>query len=294
MRFSLVLATVGRTDELKRFLASLDTQRHPDFELIVADQNPDSRLTPILKPYNNRFTILHLHSPVSLSKARNVGLQHITGDVVAFPDDDCRYPPGLFERIMQAFSQHPSAAGVTGCTVNARNEMSEDARFDKTEGFVSLPNVWRRANGNSIFFWRDIVAAIGDFDETLGLGPGVQWEGGEDIDYTVRAIKAGFRIYYSPDICVLHQSAATGNWSKMSKRAYRYGAGIGRVWRKHNFPLWLVGYQLLRPLGGSLLSVMVGHLPKARYHWDAFRGRLRGWRSGLEAGSRSGWHEPGR
>ena len=60
-------------------------------------------------------------------------------------------------------------------------------------------------------------------------------------------------------------------------RAYSYGAGIGRVWRKHDYPLWLVAYYLLRPAGGAFLSLISARLGKAHYHWSGFRGRIRGW-----------------
>ena len=85
MRFSLVLATVGRTDELRRFLAHLDTQTHREFELVVVDQNKDERLKPILEPYRGKFPILHLPSEQGLSRARNVGIEHARGDVIGFP-----------------------------------------------------------------------------------------------------------------------------------------------------------------------------------------------------------------
>src|SRR2546427_827401 len=97
MKFSLVQATLGRTGELARFLRELDQQTYRSFELIVVDQNPDQRLAPILAPYESRFPVFHVRSEKGLSRARNVGMRQIGGDVVAFPDDDCWYPPHLLE-----------------------------------------------------------------------------------------------------------------------------------------------------------------------------------------------------
>jgi GT2 family glycosyltransferase len=129
---------------------------------------------------------------------------------------------------------------------------------------------------------RNVVEEVGGFDETLGVGAQTLWGGGEDIDYPLRAIKAGFKIEYRPDdIYVFHPPpySPRGDYSKLAGRAYRYGAGIGRVWRKHNYPVWLVAYYLLRPLGGAFLNFVKGNRGKAHYHVSAFRGRLRGWLS---------------
>ncbi len=76
MRFSLILGTVERTDELELSLAALDAQTHKDFELIVVDQNPDERLAPILAPYKDRFPLIHLRTTErGLSRAKNMGLK---------------------------------------------------------------------------------------------------------------------------------------------------------------------------------------------------------------------------
>jgi GT2 family glycosyltransferase len=123
------------------------------------------------------------------------------------------------------------------------------------------------------------VEVVGKFDEALGPNSGTIWGGGEDIDYPLRVLQAGFQIYYDPALVVLHPSPLKDGYQRALGRAYRYGLGIGRVWRKHEYPVWFVAYYLLRPAGGVLLSLLSGRPAKARYHWSAFLGRLRGWLS---------------
>ncbi|HEY4074281.1 MAG TPA: glycosyltransferase family A protein [Herbaspirillum sp.] len=114
MKFSLVLATVGRSEEVARFLASLDAQDYRNFELIVIDQNDDERLAPLLKVYRERFRFLHVRSARGLSRARNVGLRLAGGDVIAFPDDDCWYPLGLLQKVASELNGNPDIDGITG------------------------------------------------------------------------------------------------------------------------------------------------------------------------------------
>src|SRR5271157_993715 len=103
---SLIVATVRRVDELERLLTSLDAQTSKDFEIILVDQNPDDRLMPILHGHEG-LRIRHLRSCVGLSRARNVGLRAVRGDIIAIPDDDCWYPDDLLATVTQWFETHP-------------------------------------------------------------------------------------------------------------------------------------------------------------------------------------------
>ena len=44
-----------------------------------------------------------------------------------------------------------------------------------------------------------VVEAVGAFDETLGPGAGTPWGSGEDTDYHLRILKAGFDLYSNRD-----------------------------------------------------------------------------------------------
>jgi glycosyltransferase involved in cell wall biosynthesis len=275
MKFSLVLATVERTQEVSRFLDSLDAQDYRNFELVVVDQNTDARLESLILPFKAKMDIIHLRSERGLSKARNVGLKHVSGDVVGFPDDDCWYPMGVLGFVHDMLAANPSWYGLTGRSEDGHGEQSA-GQFDAVEGFVNLSNVWGRGISYTIFLRRGAVDAVGAFDETLGVGAGTRFGAGEESDYLIRCVQRGFGITYTPKLVVFHPNPIRVFDQRAFRRARSYGAGMGRVLRKHGCSSFTVGRALVRPLGGVVLSGIVGRFAKARFHWNVFRGRLDG------------------
>jgi len=276
MKFSLILATIGRTQELSRFLASLDAQTYHDFELIVVDQNVDDRLVPILTPYQDKFSIVSLKSSPGLSRARNIGIKKATGDILAFPDDDCWYPPDLLAQVAAFFNRFPQYDGYTGRAVDEGGHVVA-GRFDKQKGEVSLNNIWKRHISISIFLRETVIHSVGLFDETLGVGAGTIYGSGEETDYLIRAIKSGINLYYDPDLFVYHPNPVLHYNRAVIKRGFMYGCGMGRVLQKHCYPIGFVLYKWARPLGGIILSLLQGHPRKAIYHAFVFVGRIKGY-----------------
>ena len=282
MKFSLVLATVSRTAEVRHFLQTLDAQIYRNFELIIVDQNPDDRLLEFIQPYQNRFPILHLRSAKGLSKARNVALKHISGDIVAFPDDDCAYPPDILERVAHFFTNHPEWNGLTGCSLDQQGQDS-GRHLGSPPGQINCFNVWRRGISYTIFLRRATVTDVGKFDESLGVGANTPWGSGEETDYLLRAINTG--LYYDPSVTVTHPikveqlELIEPNISKDKShvKTYSYAMGRGRVLRKHKAPLWFVIYNWGRPLIGVVLSLLQGRLDRVLSYWATFQGRVQGW-----------------
>jgi glycosyltransferase involved in cell wall biosynthesis len=269
------MATVDRTGEPKSLLASLDAQTHRDFELIVVDQNHDDRLVPLLKPYRDKFPIIHTaEQRRGLSKARNIGMEYASGDIIAFPDDDCFYPPDLLRKVDQIFVEHPGIGCLTGRLIDdvGRNAMG---RFDSRAGLIERRNVWVRGIEATTFVRKSFVKDI-RFDESLGLESGTPWTGGEGTDYLLRLMASGTTLYYDPKITVVHPPFASLPDAKARRKAYSYGCGMGRVLRKHETPLHLMAKWLIRPLGGSVISMMRLEPARAWVHYNTFKGRLRG------------------
>ncbi len=281
MKFSLVMGTLGRTNEVRAFLESLQRQDHRDFELLIVDQNPDERLAPLVDEYRQHFRILRYRSAPGLSRARNVGLRYVSGDVVAFPDDDCWYPEGLLSYVAGRLKTQPSLDGVSGRFVDAAG--CEEGRWLRDTQTLTRFSVWRGAISFGIFLRRALVERISGFDEALGVGAGTPWGAGEETEYLLRGMKTGARIEYDRDL-VLHHPVKTADFGPAAiERQRRYEAGLGRVIRQSGLPGWYFPWVCLRTCGGALLALCSGRVAQARFKWHSLLARVRGWRGSAGA-----------
>jgi GT2 family glycosyltransferase len=276
LTFDLVLATVGRTGEVAEFLESLENQSYRLFRVLLVDQNHDGRLEPIVARLHDAFPLVHLTSERGLSRARNVALESVSGDVVAFPDDDCIYPERLLEDVARALRDRPEVDGATGRTID-RDGNPSFLLWEREPTPVTRKNVWRTAVATTIFLRRSVVEGVGPFDESLGAGSGTDWGSGEETDYVLRALASGFSIGYEPGISVIHDSPEPEPGPSSERKGYLTGMGNSRVLRKHGYPLWFAAYRVLQLVAGSSYFLLRGRIPLARFYWAMARGRMVGW-----------------
>lgn len=273
--FDLVLATVDRTTELTRFLESLGAQSYRRFRVLLVDQNDDERLAPILAEHG-ALDVVHLRAERGLSRGRNRALPELRAELVAFPDDDCVYPADLLERVARRFAEDASLDGLTGRSVDSGGRSGRSWKLDPAA--LSETNLWNRAISYTSFLRREVVERVGLFDEHLGLGAGTHWSSGEEIDYLVRALRAGARIEYDPMLTVTHDARPLSG-DDLRARGYRDGASLGYILRKHRYPKREIARRLVRPLVGASLSIARRDLRQARFHLANVRGRIAGLRA---------------
>ncbi|MFC3121277.1 hypothetical protein [Agaribacter flavus] len=158
---------------------------------VLLIQNPDQLAIPNLEETSRyKLLIKQTSTKHSLSDARNKMLQTATTnelispeDIVAFPDDDCWYPGKSLYSIYSVFEKYASI-GLLFCKYRSCDHESLDnvqLRIHKASG----KDVVRNASSNTIFIRGGIVNGIGSFDENLGVG--AIHNGGEDLDYALRA-----------------------------------------------------------------------------------------------------------
>ena len=273
-RFSLVMATRGRTTEVAEFLDSALAQGREaaDIEVIVVDQNGDDRLVPVLAPYADRVALTHLRSAVAnANHARNLGLSAARGAIVGFPDDDCLYPEGLLDRVASAFERDPAMMLLTGPAESPAGGLGS-GRWREEAGPIDAATVWTSVIEFNLWLRRPLALALGGFDEDMG--PGTPIGSAEGNDLVLRAVSAGHVARYEPTLRVIHPDKRLTDVAVACARLY--GRGLGFALRRHGVPVgtWLPF--AIRPLGGALLSLAKARPRDAAYYAMTLLGRAEG------------------
>ncbi len=185
----------------------------------MIDNNPVTNATrEVVRRFPNvRY---HRENQPGLSAARNAALQHATGDIVAFTDDDVCVHPGWTGALRRSFSD-PQTMLVTGLVLpgeletHAQYVFEEDLaffhqgyrprRFDAGY-FAALRDqgvpVWSLGAGANMAIRRGVYEQGHRFDTRLG--PGVFGGCGEDSEFWYGILARGGVILYEPSACVFH------------------------------------------------------------------------------------------
>ena len=223
--FSLVLATYGRKEEVKSFIDALLKSKYDLnlIELIIVDQNDVIDLDNMINKYKNKIKIKHIKSKIKgLSKNRNIGLRNATGEIVAFPDDDCEYLKETLKIVNDRFNEKKYDL-VLGRIV--QRDGSDSLRiWDKERKTVTTKNYYKKCSSITVFLNKKTAKV--ELNEKLGVG---EYFGAcEDADLIYRNCKANLKVEYLPEIKVYHPHYNSDN-NMTNEKIYSYGLGFGAM-----------------------------------------------------------------
>jgi glycosyltransferase involved in cell wall biosynthesis len=270
---SAIVATMGRSDEIRPLLESFRRQTRPIDEIVVVDQNEDDRMINVLKDYTD-LPILHVHDPNlrGANKSRNHGWRVCTGDIIFFPDDDCYYSDNFIERVLETMSK-TGANIVTGRCPEGRG-----GRYENEAMWVDRRTVWTTQVEWTLICQRTVLEKVSGFDERLGVGAATFWGAGEVQDLSLKAMSCGFREYYDPEIIAHHPPLELNAMDAQHiKRFTTYSRGMGYVFVRHGYSPFFAAYFILRALGTVGRAALQGECAKMTYGWYVFKNRLLGY-----------------
>ena len=179
---SVVIPLYNKAGFVERCVASICSQTFADFEVVVVDDgSTDSSVEDFRRACDGDVRFHLLRQPNGgVSKARNTGIEHARGDVIAFLDADDEWCPGYLEAIVALARRHPDAPllGTAyqivqgGTDVHLRQGLFGGVSPVDVRGFFLA---WSRLGGCPLFIGataarRADLLAIGGFEVGMNLG----------------------------------------------------------------------------------------------------------------------------
>lgn len=195
LHFSVIIPTRNRNQDLRLCLDALANQDFPreEFEVVVCDDGSDEPADRVIEEARALGLEIRLYrqAPKGPAAARNLGIRHARGQLVAMTDSDTLPDRAWLTKLSEAFAANPHAIAVEG-KVFADNEGEFDplgeGPSNKDGGVFLTCNCAYR---------RDVLLQIGGFDETF------PYPAYEDTELAARAQQIG-PIAWQPEAIVIH------------------------------------------------------------------------------------------
>ncbi|MFN7932174.1 MAG: glycosyltransferase family 2 protein [Bryobacteraceae bacterium] len=271
---TVIIVNLNRLELLRKALASLLLQPHPNTEVIVVDNASTDGSADMVAREFPEARIIRNTTNKGFCEANNQGIAIATGEFIALLNNDAEAEPGWLDALVRAISQSPR----TGMAASKVLVWEDPRRLDKVGHLIFFDGQNRGRGSGEIdngqydtmedVLWPDGCAAlyrhrmldeIGGFDEDF-------FAYADDAELGLRARLAGWSCAYAPNAVVRHHRGAT-----LGVRSLRRVELIERnrvLLAAKLFPwslLWLNGVFYLARLAAGLWAGMMGRGEISRF-----------------------------
>lgn len=170
---SVVIPVRNGQDFLEEAVASALAQTYGNLEHIVVDDGSDDSSADLIRDrFGAQVSVLRT-SARGVSAARNAGVRASRGSYVAFLDADDVWLPDKVDRQVERFRAKPELGACYGAAQVVNRALVPVGRLDAPSGARALRQTLLMEHPyapgpSSAMFRREVLTAVGLFDETLG------------------------------------------------------------------------------------------------------------------------------
>ena len=217
------------------------------YEIIVVDNHSQDNSLAILNDYNTRIRLIVNEANLGFSKANNQGLAVARGKFILFLNNDAFVQENAVDQLIDFFKSAKDAGLVAPQLLNKDGSTQYNGSI--LSKFIFNTNKPKTTNfvvAAAILSSKEILVKVGGFDENFFFY-------NEDIDLCKSILKLGYKIYYVPEIRVVHFGGASTKSIKEEAVVEGFRGGL-YLCKKHYHPLV---YQSYRVILGVYLSISI-------------------------------------
>ena len=223
---SVVVVNFNGEGVLARCLDHLVAQDHPSFEIVLVDDGSTDGSLEVASRYlaSGKLTIVRSPSNRGCAAARNLGLCHAQGRIIAFVDADGYAAPQWLGHAVRALDRDSSVGAVASLVFFARNPLvlngaggtinrsgfGGDLCIHEPYEFARLPHEVVYPMGCGMVIKRAVLDRIGGFDP-------VYRNYYDDVDLGIRIWRSGYRIVLASEAWIDHDFGHSGGPSEKKR-----------------------------------------------------------------------------
>lgn len=232
MKYSVIVPVYNRPSECEELLESLTHQTQRDFEVIIVEDGSNVPCRDVVERYADKLAVHYYDKPNSgPGQTRNYGVERANGEYVIILDSDVVLPEGYFAAIDAELAANPcDAFGGPDRAHESFSTTQKAINYAMTSFFTTggirggkakLDKFYPRSFNMGVR--REVYQALEGFSAMRF---------GEDIDFSTRIFKSGYRCRLFPEAWVYHKRRT--DLKKFFKQVHN--SGIARIHLSHRHP----------------------------------------------------------
>ncbi len=231
MKYSFIIPVYNRPDELGELLESLCGQTFTDFEVVVVDDGSAIACKEVAERFARRVPIHYYYiENGGPGPARNYGADVAHGDYLIILDSDCILPVGYLQEVDAELNGNPCDAFGGPDRAHASFTPVQKAINYAMTSFFTTGGIRGGKKKMDKFYPRSFNMGV-RAEVFNSLGGFSKMRFGEDIDFSIRIFKNGYRCRLFPEAWVWHKRRT--DLRKFFKQVYNSGIARVNLYKKY-------------------------------------------------------------
>ena len=231
VRFSIIVPVFNRPDEVDELLDSLTRQTMRDFEVVIVEDGSQQPCEDVCQKYVGRLP-LHYYAKANSGpgQSRNYGVERARGEYVIILDSDVIVPEDYLKAVDDELRREPcDAFGGPDRAHPSFTPTQKAISYSMTSFFTTggirggkkkLDKFYPRSFNMGMR--RDVYNKLGGFSKMRF---------GEDIDFSIRIFKGGYRCRLFPGAWVYHKRRT--DFRKFWRQVFNSGIARINLYKKY-------------------------------------------------------------
>ena len=238
MKYSFLIPVYNRPDEVDELLQSLTQQTISDFEVVVVDDGSTIPCAEVVEKYSSHLDI-HYYTKANSGpgQTRNYAAERSKGEYLIILDSDCILPSTYLAEVEAELNRQPADAFGGPDKAHPSFTTTQKAINYSMTSFFTTGGIRGGKKKMDKFYPRSFNMGVRK-DVYQALGGFSKMRFGEDIDFSIRIFKGGYRCRLFPEAWVWHKRRT--DLKKFFKQVHNSGIARINLYKKYPESLKLV------------------------------------------------------